>query len=102
MVYTEKIAENERKIEQLSRNIKRDTEKRKKLMEDNAHLSYLALCEKYQCKGQNLLDVINAEHQQVEQLKASGLSDAEIAELADSGHSSDEITFYDKLDNDED
>ena len=28
----EKIAENDRKIEQLTKNIKRDTEKRKKLM----------------------------------------------------------------------
>ena len=32
-LYSEKIAENDRKIEQLSKNIKRDTEKRKKLME---------------------------------------------------------------------
>lgn len=29
-LYSEKIAENDRKIEQLSKNIKRDTEKRKK------------------------------------------------------------------------
>ena len=34
-LYSEKIAENDRKIEQLSKNIKRDTEKRKKLMEEN-------------------------------------------------------------------
>ena len=38
-VYSEKIAENNRKIEKLSKNIKRDTEKRKKLMEENARLS---------------------------------------------------------------
>ena len=37
-LYSEKIAENDRKIEQLSKNIKRDTEKRKKLMEENARL----------------------------------------------------------------
>lgn len=35
-LYSEKIAENDRKIEQLSKNIKRDTEKRKKLMEENS------------------------------------------------------------------
>ena len=35
-LYSEKIADNDCKIEQLSNNIKRDTEKRKKLMEDNA------------------------------------------------------------------
>lgn len=39
-LYSEKIADNDRKIEQLSKNIKRDTEKRKKLMEENARLSY--------------------------------------------------------------
>ena len=43
-LYSEKIAENDRKIEQLSKNIKRDTEKRKKLMEENARLSYQAIC----------------------------------------------------------
>ena len=37
-VYSEKIADNDRKIEQLSKNIKRDTEKRKKLMEENSRL----------------------------------------------------------------
>ena len=69
-LYSEKIAENDRKIEQLSKNIKRDTKKRKKLMEENARLS-----------------------------------DADIAELAGSGRSSedsDDIAFYDKQDSDED
>lgn len=50
-LYSEKIAENDRKIEQLSKNIKRDTEKRKKLMEENARLSYQAICEQYNCTG---------------------------------------------------
>ncbi|WP_294445820.1 hypothetical protein [Ruminococcus flavefaciens] len=54
-VYSEKIADNDRKIEQLSKNIKRDTEKRKKLMEENARLSYQAICEQYNCTGQDLL-----------------------------------------------
>ena len=31
-IYSEKIAENDRKIEQLSKNIKRDTEKRIRYM----------------------------------------------------------------------
>lgn len=104
-LYAEKIAENTRKIEQLTRNIKRDTEKRKKLLEDNAHLSYLAICEQYNCTGQDLLDILSREHQQAEMLQTSGLSDADIAELAGSSRSSedsDDIAFYDKQDGDED
>ena len=103
-VYSEKIAENDRKIEQLSKNIKRDTEKRKKLMEENARLSYQAICEQYNCTGQDLLDILSREHQQAEMLQTSGLSDADIAELAGSGRSSedsDDIAFYDKQDGDE-
>ena len=84
-VYSEKIADNDRKIEQLSKNIKRDTEKRKKLMEENARLSYQAICEQYNCTGQDLLDILSREHQQAEMLQTSGLSDADIAELAGSG-----------------
>ena len=81
-LYSEKIAENDRKIEQLSKNIKRDTDKRKKLMEENARLSYQAICEQYNCTGQDLLDILSREHQQAEMLQPSGLSDADIAELA--------------------
>ena len=104
-LYSEKIAENDRKIEQLSKNIKRDTDKRKKLMEENARLSYQAICEQYNCTGQDLLDILSREHQQAEMLQTSGLSDADIAELAGSGRSSedrDDIAFYDKQDSDED
>ena len=84
----EKIEENNRKIAQLEKNIKRDTEKRKKLMEENARLSYQAICEQYNCTGQDLLDILSREHQQAEMLQTSGLSDADIAELAGSGRSS--------------
>ena len=104
-LYSEKIAENDRKIEQLSKNIKRDTEKRKKLMEENARLSYQAICEQYNCTGQDLLDILSREHQQAEMLQTSGLSDADIAELAGSSRSSedsDDIAFYDKQDSDDD
>ena len=88
-LYSEKIADNDRKIEQLSKNIKRDTEKRKKLMEENARLSYQAICEQWGCTGQDLLDILSTEHQQAEMLQTSGLSDADIAELAGSSRSSE-------------
>ena len=103
-IYSEKIAENDRKIEQLSKNIKRDTEKRKKLMEENARPRYQAMCDQYNCTGQDVLDILSREHQQAEMLQTSGLSDADIAELAGSGRSSedsDDIAFYDKQDGDD-
>ena len=43
-------------------------------MEDNAHLSYLAICEQYNCEGQDLLDILSREHQQAEQLKTTTVS----------------------------
>ena len=104
-IYLEKIEENDKKIAQLERNIKRDTEKRKKLMEENARLSYQAICEQYNCTGQDLLDILSREHQQAEMLQTSGLSDSDIAELAGSGRSfedSDDVAFYDKQDGDDD
>ena len=55
-IYLEKIEENNKKIAQLERNIKRDTEKRKKLMEDNRILSYNALCERYNCDARSIVD----------------------------------------------
>ena len=100
-IYSEKSAENDRKIEQLSKNIKRDTEKRKKLMEENARLSYQAICEQYNCTGQDLLDILSREHQQAEMLQTSGLSDADIADSRRSSEDSDDIAFYDKQDGDD-
>ena len=71
---------------------------------ENARLSYQAICEQWGCTGQDLLDILSREHQQAEMLQTSGLSDADIAELAGSGRSSedsDDIAFYDKQDGDE-
>ena len=89
-LYADKIAQKEQKIEQLTQNIKRDTDKRKKLIEENNRLSYLSICEQYNCNGRELLEILAHEHQQAEKLKASGLTDTEIDELADNG--SDEST----------
>ena len=105
-IYIEKIEENNRKIEQLSKNIKRDTEKRKKLLEDNRILSYNALCERYNCGTQDLLDIIMREHDQAEMLRASGVSENDLFDLCDkksseNGKSSsddadeDQMSFYD-------
>ena len=84
-LYADKIAQNERKIQQLTKNIKRDTEKRRKLIEENDRLSYLSICGDYNCSGRELLKILAHEHQQAEKLKASGLTDKEIDKLTDNG-----------------
>lgn len=105
----EKIAENDRKIEQLTKNIKRDTEKRKKLMEENSRLRYNALLEQFNCEERELLDIIRQEHDQAEMLKASGVSENDLYDLCDkksTAHGSasvheDQMTFYDHEDSDD-
>ena len=84
-LYADRIAQNEQKIQQLTKNIKRDTEKRRKLIEENDRLSYLSICGDYNCSGRELLEILAHEHQQAERLKASGLTDKEIDELTDNG-----------------
>ncbi len=63
-LYTEKIAQNQMKIDKLNELIKKHTEKRKQLVDENARLSYLTLCAEYRCEGQELLDIIKQEHEQ--------------------------------------
>ncbi|MDE5556866.1 MAG: hypothetical protein K2J32_04120 [Ruminococcus sp.] len=62
-LYLEKIDENEQKIKKLEESIKRDTARKKKLFEENAHLTYLSLCEQYNSSGRNLLDILASEHE---------------------------------------
>ena len=88
-IYLEKIEENNRKI-----------------LEDNRILSYNALCERYNCGTQELLDIIMREHDQAEMLRASGVSENDLFDLCDkksseNGKSSsddadeDQMSFYD-------
>ncbi len=76
-------------------------------------VSRLAMAEEYNCKPRELDEIISAEHQLLQKLRSSGLTDADLLELvggknAGSDHSSDskneddDISFYDSSDNDED
>lgn len=65
-LYTERIAQNQMKIDKLNELIRKHTEKRKQLTDENARLSYLTLCAEYRCEGQELLDIIKREHEQSE------------------------------------
>lgn len=86
-LYIEKIEQNEMKIAQLTKTIESSKAKRKKLMDENARLSYLSITEEYNCDGRELLEILAREHEHSVKLKASGLTDRDIDELTDSADS---------------
>ena len=77
-LYDAKIEKNCKKVEQLERNIKRDTEERRRLLSEIDRLRYLSLCEKLNCQGEELETVLAREHEQIQNMKARGMTDDEI------------------------
>lgn len=85
-LYLEKIEENEKKIKKLKATIETSKAKLKKLVEENAHLSYLEIKAEYNCEGRELLEVLAREREQSTRLKTDSLagSDNDVtAESAD-------------------
>lgn len=78
----EKITQNEQKIHQLEKNIKRDTEKRKKLIDENERLNYQALCQEFRCSGTELFDMITFEHDQIQAIKDEGMLESVLDEIS--------------------
>lgn len=93
-LYDKKIEQFSNRIEQLDLNIKRDTEKRKKLESEIARLRYLSLCEKLNCDGNTLEAVLAREHDQIQRLKASGMTDEDIYDLGKSENGNDKIISF--------
>ena len=81
-LYDAKIERFSKKAEQLEKNIKRDTEERRRLLSEITRLRYLSLCEKLNCDGEELETVLAREHEQIQNMKARGLTDDEIRECA--------------------
>ena len=69
-LYLEKIEENEKKIKKLKATIETSKAKLKKLVDENAHLSYLEIKAEYNCEGRELLEVLAREREQSAKLKA--------------------------------
>lgn len=82
-LYLEKIEENEKKIKKLKSTIETSKAKLKKLVDENAHLSYLEIKAEYNCEGRELLEVLAREREQSAKLKADGLTDSDIDVTAD-------------------
>ena len=51
-LYDAKIEKFSKKAEQLEKNIRRDTEERRRLLSEITRLRYLSLCEKLNCDGE--------------------------------------------------
>ena len=100
-LYDAKIEKFSKKVEQLERNIKRDTEERRRLLSEITRLRYLSLCEKLNCEGEELETVLAREHEQIQNMKARGLTDDEIDDLGKGGNYEEQMSFYSEEDNDE-
>lgn len=100
-LYDAKIEKFSKKAEQLERNIRRDTEKRRRLLSEITRLRYLSLCEKLNCDGEELETMLAREHEQIQNMKARGLTDDEIDNLSKSGKYEEQMRFYSEEDDDE-
>ena len=67
-LYDAKIEKFSKKAEQLERNIRRDTEERRRLLSEITRLRYLSLCEKLNCDGEELETVLAREHEQIQNM----------------------------------
>ena len=82
-LYLDKIEENQKKIKKLKATIETSKAKLKKLVDENAHLSYLEIKAEYNCEGRELLEVLAREREQSARLKADGLADSDNDVTAD-------------------
>ena len=94
-LYDAKIERFSKKAEQLERNIKRDTEERRRLLSEITRLRYLSLCEKLNCDGEELETVWYKVWSEL------GLTDDEIDNLGKSGKYEEQMRFYSEEDDDE-
>ena len=88
--YTEKRDQLIEKIKVLEKRIASDTAKKKSLEEKLKEATRLAMAEEYNCKPRELDEIITSEHQLLEKLRASGLSDDELLKLVGSENAENE------------
>ena len=103
-LYLEKIEENEKKIKKLKATIETSKAKLKKLVDENAHPSYLEIKAEYNCEGRELLEVLAREREQSARLKSDGLTDSDNDVTADTAEDNNsdskfgqQMSFTDKI-----
>ena len=97
-IYTEKRDQLIEKIKGLEKRIASDTAKKKTLEDKLKEVTRLAMAEEYNCKPKELDDIISSEHQLLERLRASGLSDEDLLELVGCKNADDDSTDSDTAD----
>ena len=80
-IYTEKRNQLIEKIKELEKHIERDTAKKKTLEDKLREVSHLAMAEEFNCKPRELDEIISSEHQLLEKLRSSGMSNEELLEM---------------------
>ena len=80
-IYTEKRNQLIEKIKELEKHIERDTAKKKTLEDKLREVSHLAMAEEFNCKPRELDEIISSEHQLLEKLRSSGLTNEELLEM---------------------
>ncbi len=100
-IYTEKREQLTLKIKVLEKRIASDTAKKKTLEDKLKEVSRLAMAEEYNCKPRELDEIINSEHQLLEKLRASGLSDEDLLKLVSGGNDDNSISHSDKDEDDD-
>ncbi|MBO5162908.1 MAG: hypothetical protein J6B75_00465 [Ruminococcus sp.] len=92
----ERIAENEQRIAKLDKTIQRSMAKKKKLMEENARLTYTSLCEQYNSSGLELLEILKREQKDktVPEKSDAVVGSAGKSEDAESENNKDQLSFY--------
>lgn len=92
----ERIAENEERIAKLDKTIQRSMAKKKKLMEENARLTYTSLCEQYNSSGLELLELLKREQEDkaVPEKSNAVVGYADDSENDESETDKDQLSFY--------
>ncbi len=107
-INTEKRNQLIEKIKELEKHIERDIAKKKMLEDKLREVSHLAMAEEFNCKPRELDEIISSEHQLLEKLRSSGLSNEELLEMVginsanNSNVNNNDIKFYDEPDNEDD
>ena len=84
-VHGDVLAENQAKIDSYEKSIKAALERKRKIIVESKLYTYGQLSELYGgAEGQALLDAVTAEHTLIGKLTESGMSYADIEEMADS------------------
>ena len=100
-IYTEKREQLILKIKVLEKRIASDTAKKKTLEDKLKEVSRLAMAEEYNCKPRELDEIITSEHQLLEKLRASGLSNDDVLRLVSGENADNSISHSDKDENDD-